>query len=107
MEQGRCVWCQRPNPPPHDCATPPRRAGAISRRAHFAVSGRLGVARPVPGTMTVDLGSRTIRVRPARRRKVYELPMDHVAEWICHRVSVYDAAQLRAERKAARLARRR
>jgi len=58
------------------------------------------------GTLVVDRRSRTVAVRPLRRHRVYELPLDVVAEWICRRVAQVDAARLRAERAEARRARR-
>jgi hypothetical protein len=77
-----------------------------ARKAHFRVNGRLDMAsRLQAGTLTIDLGSRTVRIRPYKRRKLYELPLDFVAEWIC-RLAVIEAANKRAERKAERRARR-
>ena len=71
----------------------------MSRAAHFKVSGRLDNASArQPGTVTIDRGARVFTVRPHGRRRVYELPLDVVAEMVVTRI-------LRAEVFAKRLAR--
>ena len=75
----------------------------MARKAHVKVIGRFDMAsRTQEGTLTIDMGSRTIRVRPLRRRKVYELPLDSVAEWIVRRVIMAELAAKRAEKRAKR-----
>lgn len=79
----------------------------MTRRARFRVAGRLDMAsRFQEGTLTIDRGARTIAVRPLRRRKAYELPLDVVAEWICRQVLRVEAARKKAEQKEARRLRR-
>lgn len=71
---------------------PARRRG-VARLKIVAVLDRGG---PSPGVLELDRGSKTIRVRPARSRRVYELPASLVASIICAKVIKADVAGLAA-----------
>ncbi len=76
-------------------------------RSRFRVRGRLDMASRIQeGTVIIDRVSRTIAVRPLRRRKTYELPLDVVAEWICRQVLLVEAKRRRAEQAERRRLRR-
>jgi hypothetical protein len=51
---------------------PAKRARGVAR---FKVHAVLEQARPTDGTVTIDRGAGTFSVRPARRRRVYTLPL--------------------------------
>lgn len=71
--------------------------------ARFRVAGRLDMAsRYQEGTLVVDRSARTVAVRPLRRHKVYELPLDTVAEWICRQVLLVEARRKREEKAERR-----
>jgi hypothetical protein len=73
------------------------------RPAHFRVEGRFDGTRSA--TVTVDRLRGLISVRPARRRRVYELPLAAVAAGIIYDVTKAElAAKRAAKRKNSRVA---
>jgi len=74
----------------------------VSRRVHVRIVGRLDLARPQDGTVTIERDAGLFGVRPLRRRREYVLPLSTVAEMVVARVV---KAEL-AERMAAKRRRR-
>lgn len=72
-------------------------------RARFRVVAKLDESVPQDGTVVIDRERGLFQVRPARRRRTFDLPLGVVATMVVWRVI---RAEL-AERKAARRARRR
>jgi hypothetical protein len=73
------------------------------RAAHFRVVGRLDRAGGVQeGTVTIDRLRQLFCVRPLRRRRFYELPLDVVADLVVHKVVLAELAARRAEKRARR-----
>lgn len=71
--------------------------------AHFRVVGRLDRAGGVhEGTVTIDRVRRLFCVRPLRRRRFYELPLDVVADLVVHKIVLAELAAKRAEKRARR-----
>jgi len=71
------------------------------RSAHFRVVGRLDNASKITsGTVTIARGAGLFTVRPARRRRVYELPLSDVATMVVQRILRAEELQRRQERKA-------
>jgi hypothetical protein len=76
------------------------------RAAHFrAVGGPFGRVTAREATVTIVGGS--VRVRPLRARRDYELPLDVVAKWIVERVTKAELFRARTEKARARAERRR
>lgn len=78
----------------------------MSRRALFKVYGS---PRDLDGrceaTVIIDRRLALIAVRPARRRRTYELPLADIAAVVIHRVVLAEAREKRAAKKAARATR--
>lgn len=69
------------------------------RSSHFKIWGKLDrVSGRHPGTVSITrLPNPIISVRPSRRRRTYDLPLDVVADYVCARVIWSEKA---AERRA-------
>lgn len=77
----------------------------MSRRIHIRVHGRLDAASRIQqGTMTIDVGAGLISVRPLRRHRTYELPLEHIASYIVRKVIMTELALKKAAKKARRKA---
>jgi hypothetical protein len=75
--------------------------------ARFRVCGRLDMAtRPSYGTVTIDRGANLFSVRPLRRRRIYTLPLDNVAEMVVRSIIMLELREKRAAKAARRKARR-
>ncbi len=75
------------------------------RKARFQVIGKLdSCGAPQEGTVTIDRRLGLFIVRPARRRRVYELPLADVATMVVWKVIRAELADRRADRKARRRA---
>jgi hypothetical protein len=59
-------------------------------------------SRPSEGTVTIDRGASLFSVRPLRRRRIYTLPLDKVAEMVVQRIIAAEAAERRRTRKGRR-----
>ena len=66
--------------------------------AHVRVLGRLDMARPQDGTVTITRDSGLFAVRPLRRRREYVLPLSAVAEMVVARVIRAEVAEKRGPR---------
>jgi hypothetical protein len=69
------------------------------KRAHFSVVARLDAPALTSGTVTIDRGSGLFRVRPARRRRTYDLPLAAVADMVVARVIRAEVLERRAAKK--------
>jgi len=59
----------------------------MSRKSRFKVYGRLdGSGGGMSGTMIIDRDAGLAHVRPARRRRMYTMPLSMVADMICMRI---------------------
>jgi hypothetical protein len=74
----------------------------MSRRVRLRVIGRLDLARPQEGTVTIDRDHGLIAVRPLRRRREYVLPLATVAEIVVARVIRAEVADRRAAKRGRR-----
>jgi hypothetical protein len=72
-------------------------------RAKFRIFGRLEKSTPSYGTVTIDRETGVFSVRPARRQKVYMLPLAVVAEIVVTKAIKAEVAAKRAEKKAKRV----
>jgi len=78
------------------------------RDAHFIVSGALdGTGRRMRGSVTIERSRLLFRVRPHRRRRVYELPLAVVADLVVRKVVLAEVRLAQLERARVRLERRR
>lgn len=71
--------------------------------ARFKVFGR-NFDGTKEATVEIDRGPGIFRVRPLRRRKVYELPLAYVAEmvlWSCIKAEVREKKRLKSVRRKA------
>lgn len=73
---------QPPAPAP---SRPPARRGR-GRRAHFRIEAPIGQKFNGAKFASVVIGDGLVTVRPRRRRRVYELPLWVVAQWVIERV---------------------
>lgn len=71
-------------------------------RSKFKIVGRLDECRPQSGTVTVDRDTGLFSVRPARRHRVYTLPLSTVAEIVVSKIIKAEIAEKRAAKKAKR-----
>lgn len=78
------------------------REGLSSRRHRFPVTGKFDMSRYQEGTVTVDRASGIFSVRPKRRRRSYDLPLDKVAEMVVQRIIKAEVFQKRVEKAARR-----
>lgn len=77
----------------------------MKRAHHFRITARLDMAsRLIQGTVTIDPRG-TFIVRPHRRRRTYELPLDQVADMVVKRLVAAELLRSRLE-KAKRRGRR-
>lgn len=77
------------------------------RTARFKVAGKLDrVAGLHLGTVSIDRSSRPVfTVRPLRRRRVYALPLDVVADLVVLKVIAAELREKRREKLRARAGR--
>lgn len=69
-------------------------------RVHFDVVGRLDNASSVQrGRLTIDRSARLVMVRPHRRRRVYVISLDVVADLVVRAVVVAELRERHAERE--------
>jgi hypothetical protein len=59
-------------------------------------------SRQQHGTVIIDRSIQTFAVRPHRRRRMYELPLVFVAEWVCQHVIKIETMEKRAAKKKGR-----
>ncbi len=80
-----------------------KEGGLVARtRAKFRIFGRLERSTPQYGTVTIDRETGVFSVRPARRQKVYILPLAVVAELVVVKTIKAEVAAARAAKKAKR-----
>jgi hypothetical protein len=71
--------------------------------ARFKVFGQLDNAgRALAGTVMLDRAAGLFSVRPARRRRVYTLPLADVATMVCRRVLAGEVAEKKRAKAKAR-----
>lgn len=76
--------------------------------ARFPVQERFDMASSWQrGTVTVDRAARLFSVRVLRKRRVYTLPLDAVAQLVVRTIIVAEVREKRNEKAAKRKARRR
>lgn len=72
-------------------------------KTHFKVVGRLDHAAKVQvATVTINRANGLLSVRPLRRRRTYDLPLDVVAQMVVSRVIRTEVFAARLAKKAAR-----
>ncbi len=70
------------------------------RPARCRVAGRFTMAsRSEEATVTIDRNAGILRVRPLHKRRVYELPLAAIAEFVVQRVIKTEVAARLAGRK--------
>lgn len=75
----------------------------MSRAVHLRVVGKLDSAGPrIPGTVTINRSAGLFIVRPLRRHRTYELPLDVVADMVVGRITRAEAFEKRLQRAARR-----
>jgi hypothetical protein len=75
----------------------------MARVARFKVAGQFTGGGYTMATITIDRSEAALfSVRPARKRKLYELPLAKVAEFVVWHVVKYELAQKRAAKKRGR-----
>jgi len=75
----------------------------MATKAHFKILGVLDFAsRASRATVTIDRASHIFSVRPHKRRRVYELPLDVVAGMVVRKIVIAEINIKRAAKKAAR-----
>jgi len=73
------------------------------RRARFKVAGQFTGGGYTSATITIDRTEAALfSVRPARRRRLYELPLAKVAEFVVWHCVKRELADKRAAKKAKR-----
>lgn len=95
-------WSWQGRTPDFVWASPPCEQ-AVSRRVHVAVVAQLdGAGRAQRGRLSIDRVARLVLVRPHRRRRVYAMSLDAVAQLVVSRVIEAELRELRRMRKARR-----
>lgn len=79
----------------------------MTRKARFTVRTKMDRSFPQEGTVIIDRAAGLISVRPARRRRLYTLPLDKVATWIVQSILRAEAAEVKAAKAARRKFKRR
>lgn len=80
----------------------------MARRSHYRVFSRLDMAsRFIPGTVTITRGpagmqSTLFSVRPYRRRKIYTLPLNTVADLVVQALVRAELAEKRKNKRRSR-----
>jgi len=75
----------------------------MSRVARFKVAGQFTGGGYTAATISIDRTEAALfSVRPARRRKLYELPLAKVAEFVVWHVTKRELADKKAAKRAAR-----
>jgi hypothetical protein len=81
----------------------------VSRKCHFKIIAQLDQAsRLTPATITIErlpgASGGLFCVRPYKRRRVYTMPLDAIADWIVRRTLVAEVNEKRQAKKARRRA---
>lgn len=78
----------------------------MTRAVHLRVVGKLDSAGPrIEGTITINRRAGLFIVRPLRRHRTYELPLDVVADMVVGRVTRAEVFKRRLERANGKAAR--
>jgi hypothetical protein len=72
------------------------------KRVHLRVLAPLDKSAPQPGTVTIDRDRGVFSVRPLRRKRVYELPLDVVASIVVQKIIKAEVAEARAAKRQRR-----
>jgi len=72
-------------------------------KARFKVMGALdGAAGVRSGTVIIERDCGLFHVRPARRRRLYTMPLSMVADMVCKRIILNELHEKKAAKKAKR-----
>jgi len=75
----------------------------MTRCSRFKVFGRLdGAGGARAGTVLIERAAGLVHVRPHRRKRVYTMPLSMVADMICTRILMNEAADRRAAKAKAK-----